>query len=80
MNTLDIINNPTTIRHKDAPAHVQDEVFDILSKRIREADRSQLHALDKKIERHYKNGTLRANQLAQLDADITQELAILDLI
>lgn len=64
---------------REAPKHVQKEVCDILRKRIKGAGLAQLYALEKKIDRHYNNGTLSAKQYGDLDVLIMQKIAMAEI-
>jgi len=52
--------------------------FGVLLDRIKDARSSaDLRELDRKITRHYVNGTITETQLARLDVKIMEKLAIL---
>ena len=51
--------------------------YQSLHKRIQAATtKADLRAFDKRITRHYNNGTITANELAKLDAIIMDKIAI----
>ena len=59
---------------------LQLEVYQHYSKAIDQAGLAELHAIEKKIARHYDNGTLSAEQFQRLDLRVFEGLAIGDVI
>jgi hypothetical protein len=57
------------------PKEIQEETCRALVYKVREADLSELYALEKKITRHYNNGTISERHLSKLDCMIMEEIA-----
>ena len=56
----------------------QKDVAKHYEKKINLAGLAELHAIEKKITRHYENGTLSASDLGKLDVKVMEEIARFD--
>jgi len=56
----------------------QKDVAKHYEKKINLAGLAELHAIEKKITRHYENGTLSASGFCKLDVKVMKEIARFD--
>ena len=72
------MNTSTAQVIRVCPKEFQEETYRALLYKVREAGLSELYALEKKITRHYNNGTINERQLSKLDCMIMEEIARFD--
>lgn len=56
----------------------QKDVAKHYARKIDLAGLAELHAIEKKIERHYQNGTLSTSDFGKLDVKVMEEIARFD--
>ena len=73
-----IMNTSTAQIIRVCSKEVKEETYRALLYKVREAGLAELYALEKKITRHYNNGTINERHLSKLDSMIMEEIARFD--